>query len=107
MRPLSLAQRHIVSRLLTEGFSRAEIVRRTGFCPSTVARLARGQRRPRRVPVPDDAPPGYDPDRVRRCPGCGGNVYLWPCLKCLCEGRLEVPEDFRRRRRRRRKKTPA
>lgn len=29
-----------------------------------------------------DTPPGYDPTNIRRCPGCGSLVYLWPCLGC-------------------------
>jgi hypothetical protein len=30
----------------------------------------------------DDAPPDYVAKNLRRCPGCGSMVYLWPCLAC-------------------------
>ena len=30
----------------------------------------------------DDAPPNYVAANLRRCPGCGGMVYQWPCLTC-------------------------
>jgi len=26
-------------------------------------------------------------DRAERCPGCGGNVYRWPCLACSMTAR--------------------
>lgn len=34
------------------------------------------------LPSEDDTPPGFDPNNIRRCPGCGSLVYLWPCLGC-------------------------
>jgi len=30
----------------------------------------------------EDLGPGFDAANLRRCPGCGGMVYLWPCLAC-------------------------
>ena len=30
----------------------------------------------------DDAPPDYVATNLRRCQGCGGMVYQWPCLTC-------------------------
>jgi hypothetical protein len=30
----------------------------------------------------DDAPPDYVATNLRRCKGCGGMVYQWPCLTC-------------------------
>ena len=33
------------------------------------------------LPV-DDAPPDYVAAELKRCPGCGGMVYHWPCLAC-------------------------
>ena len=30
----------------------------------------------------DDAPPDYIAANLRRCTGCGGMVYQWPCLTC-------------------------
>jgi hypothetical protein len=38
----------------------------------------------------DDAPPDYVATNLRRCPGCGGMVYQWPCLTCEIRG-LAVP----------------
>jgi hypothetical protein len=35
----------------------------------------------------DDAPPDYVATNLRRCQGCGGMVYQWPCLTC----RLRAP----------------
>ena len=35
-----------------------------------------------------DPPPGYDEAAVRRCPGCGGKVFRWPCLVCQLRGHL-------------------
>jgi hypothetical protein len=33
------------------------------------------------LPV-DDAPPDYTSANLRRCTGCGGMVYHWPCIAC-------------------------
>lgn len=41
--------------------------------------VARGRR-----PVVDDLNIGFNPGQLRRCPGCGGMVYLWPCLASGC-----------------------
>jgi hypothetical protein len=30
----------------------------------------------------DDAPPDYEAAKLGRCPGCGGMVYVWPCIAC-------------------------
>ena len=30
----------------------------------------------------DDLNVGFDAANLRRCAGCGGMVYLWPCLAC-------------------------
>ena len=30
----------------------------------------------------DDSPPDYVAQRLRRCPGCGAMVYVWPCIAC-------------------------
>ena len=37
-----------------------------------------------RRPVVDELNIGFNPGQLRRCPGCGGMVYLWPCLACGC-----------------------
>jgi hypothetical protein len=49
----------------------------------------------------DDAPPDYIAANLRRCPGCGGMVYQWPCLTCQLRAPLagtkpgpgEAPRD--------------
>lgn len=38
----------------------------------------------------DDAPPDYIAANLRRCPGCGGMVYQWPCLTCELRQRPEL-----------------
>jgi hypothetical protein len=35
----------------------------------------------------DDAPPDYVATNLRRCQGCGGMVYQWPCLTCQLRAR--------------------
>ncbi|REJ69243.1 MAG: XRE family transcriptional regulator [Planctomycetota bacterium] len=77
-----------IDRLLALGkYSRREIARRTAVSHSTVARIANGTRQPRPHPEErlaeilarrDEGPP-------RRCPDCGGMVFM-PCL--LCDARL-------------------
>jgi hypothetical protein len=38
----------------------------------------------------DDAPPDYIAADLRRCTGCGGMVYQWPCLTCQLRARPQV-----------------
>jgi len=71
-----------VVRLLDEGrLSQREIARVSGISRGTVGSIAQGKRP--RVRTSDDT--FLDPTRPlgppRRCPGCGGLVYL-PCLLC-------------------------
>jgi hypothetical protein len=40
------------------------------------------------LPVADDLKPGFSLANLCRCPGCGGMVYLWPCLACGLEKRV-------------------
>jgi hypothetical protein len=42
------------------------------------------------LPV-DDAPPDYVAADLRRCPGCGGMVYHWPCIACEALNGPRVP----------------
>ena len=82
--PARVAEIH---RLLAEGrLSRRAVARAVGVSRNTVAAIALG-RRPDyellRRPA-DDEPPLGPP---RRCPGCGGMVYL-PCRLCRMRRRL-------------------
>jgi uncharacterized protein YerC len=95
MRPISLAQRHTILRLLTDGYHHQEVSRLTGVSLATIARINKKQVKPRKMQLPDDAPPGYDVRRIRRCPGCGNKVYLWPCLECRLKGEVVYPPDLR------------
>lgn len=106
MKALSPAVCHLVRRLLAAGFSRLETARMARVSPSSVGRIGRGWVRPRpparppneHVLAPDlaDPPPDYQPAKVHRCPGCGGQVYHWPCLRCELHGRIEIPSEFKR-----------
>lgn len=49
------------------------------------------------VPVSDDDlphPSAAELARARRCSGCGGRIYVWPCLQC----RIRVQNEARSRR---------
>jgi hypothetical protein len=88
MRTLSPHTRQLVLRLYSRGLALRTIAKRAGISLSTVFRLTRASgRRPREMVFSDDPPPGYDPALLRRCPGCGGRVYVWPCLLCLIRER--------------------
>lgn len=87
-------------RALAAGRRHADIARELQLSPWTIARVADDLRRfdihPPAVPLPaelprDEAPPLFAPGQLRRCPGCGGMVYLWPCLACRMAARLRPP----------------
>lgn len=85
MKSLSPTTKHLIRRLLATGFTRHEIAQKVGVSPASITRINRGKDRPKRPSKPlelDDLPPGYDPSQIKRCNGCGNQVYLWPCLKC-------------------------
>ena len=42
------------------------------------------------LPV-DDAPPDFTSANLRRCAGCGGMVYHWPCIACEAMAGPKVP----------------
>lgn len=93
MRVLPPHQRQLVLRLFARGHTLRTIARRAGVSLSTVIRLTRvSGRRPTQALLADDPPPGYDPALLRRCPGCGGRVYVWPCLLCLIREQMTKPE---------------
>lgn len=86
---LQLIRRHLNARIRPP-----EIARRTGLAVATILRIASDRKLRRRklellseLDLPeDDAPPEYVAARLRRCPGCGGMVYQWPCLACQLRG---------------------
>jgi hypothetical protein len=75
--PHRYAQR--IADLIALGLTHEKIAHRLAMSPANVGKIARqlGAETPAA-----DRPPGYDPRNLRRCPGCGGMVYLWPCLAC-------------------------
>jgi|GEM_PF-3242333 len=59
--------------------------RKTRRNPMPHKAIARGDANAKTGPATrraDDLRPGFDPANLRRCPGCGAMVYLWPCLAC-------------------------
>jgi hypothetical protein len=73
--------------MLAAGMRHVEIARELELSPWTIANIARAARREEEFlaegqTIEDDAPPGYEAKNLRRCPECGGMVYLWPCLAC-------------------------
>lgn len=84
---LTLLQFQAVCRALDAGSRHAEIARDLDLSVSTIARIADDRRLARDEPTEgempeDDPPPDYSAQQLRRCPGCGAMVYLWPCLAC-------------------------
>jgi len=76
-----------VRRLLALKWRFVEIARELELSLWTIQRIANDpdlQADPlpeSELPV-DDGPPDYVAAEMRRCPGCGGMVYHWPCLAC-------------------------
>jgi hypothetical protein len=76
-----------VRRALRAGRRHTEIARDLNLSVWTIARIDDQQRyqldpvTDDELPV-DDAPPDYLAQNLRRCPGCGAMVYLWPCRAC-------------------------
>lgn len=88
---LSLSEYQAVGRMLRAGVRQVEIARALDVSLWTIARVAQTLRRrsegwtegPLEEELPElDAPPDYVAKNLRRCPGCGAMVYLWPCLAC-------------------------
>lgn len=79
--PHRYAQR--IADLIALGLTHEKIAHRLAMSPANVGKIARqlGDA----IPPAASQPPGYDPRNLRRCPGCGGLVYRWPCLACSCE----------------------
>jgi hypothetical protein len=72
-----------VDALLAEGLTQRRIARKVGLCLTTVNRIANGnwQHCGRTCPA-DENIHEVDPASATRCGGCGGSVYVWPCLYC-------------------------
>lgn len=70
-----------VKRLLfVEGLSQRSVATRVGVSRGTVHAIARGKRTERLHAFTDDELPWHAAP-PRRCPNCGGMVYM-PCLLC-------------------------
>src|SRR5262245_66119990 len=88
--PLTLPLLKSIRRLLRAGVRHTEIARRFDLAVGTIARISSERKLRRRrlhllteADLPeDDPPPDYLAANLRRCPGCGGMVYHWPCLAC-------------------------
>jgi hypothetical protein len=87
---LDLPMLKSIRRLLRAGVRHAEIARRFDLAVGTINRIS-SERKLRRVKLhllteadlpEDDAPPDYLAANLRRCEGCGGMVYHWPCMLC-------------------------
>ena len=85
---------------LAAGLRHTEIAREFGVSVWTIQRIASDRTlegdelTDDDMPL-DDAPPDYVPRNLRRCPECGGMVYVWPCLACrmaVSEGPALAPE---------------
>jgi hypothetical protein len=83
---LTFAEFVAVRRLLRAGRRHVEIARAVNLGIWTVDRIAarlRYDEDAATAELPsDDAPPDYAAENLRRCPHCGGMVYVWPCLAC-------------------------
>jgi len=81
-----------VLHLLREGWRHVQIARELNLSVWTVAAIADRRRYLPAEPAEgaisaaelgeDDAPPDYSAANLRRCPGCGAMVYVWPCIAC-------------------------
>ncbi len=90
MSTIDLVTLKAIRRMLRAGVRHAEIARRLDLAVGTISRIA-SVRRLRRLKLhllaedelpEDDQPPEYLAANLRRCLGCGGMVYQWPCLAC-------------------------
>ena len=95
-----------IRRLLRSGsVSQRAIARRVGVSRGTVGAIALGRRGDRETfsREDDDSPADYAPaGPPRRCPGCGGLVFM-PCLLC----RLRATSPRRAAREGNHSRTPA
>lgn len=77
-----------VRQRLAEQATASEIAVETGLSATTVAAIAAERIRPSRIAVADDHPLRDQMLNAKRCPGCGGLVFVWPCLACQITGAI-------------------
>lgn len=80
-----------VRELLEEEQPPAGIALLLGLPLATIEGIAAGRIQPSRLLIEHDDPQRDAMARAERCPGCGGMVYLWPCLACQLAGERAVP----------------
>ena len=93
---ITTQQFRAVRQMLREGLRHCEIARDLELSVWTVAKIAdrrrylpdsgrgglNGQDIPAEELFEDDAPADFVAENLRRCPGCGAMVYVWPCIAC-------------------------
>lgn len=91
-----------VRELLESEQSQTSIANLLALPLATIAGIAAGRIQPSRLIIEHDDPQRDAMSRAERCPGCGGMVYLWPCLACqlacqagTCSEPLPVPSPQR------------
>src|SRR6266850_5231562 len=93
---LTISEFLAVRRALRAGMRHSEIARELNLSVWTIARIDDEERyqfdpvSEDELPV-DDAPPDYLAQNLRRCPGCGAMVYVWPCRACQMAVMARVP----------------
>jgi hypothetical protein len=60
----------------------AEIAAELKLLPATVVAIAAGDLTHSHLVIEEDDPLREEMLTARRCPECGGMVYVWPCLVC-------------------------
>src|SRR5262245_49428619 len=84
--------------LLAAGLNHSQVSRRTGLSRRTIARIAaQGRRKLVAADISDEQPAGFDQECLNRCRGCGGRIYLWPCLRCEIRAQVEARKTSARR----------
>jgi hypothetical protein len=78
---LSLITRVRIVELATAGLPAEEVAAQLELSSTTVQRVLAGHfgRAARR-----------SGNSYERCPGCGGMVNVWPCVKCCSRSKVEV-----------------
>lgn len=73
---LTAHQMREIRRLRSQGLSTRKIAELVDTSRETVRRAINGEIEPREIA------PTMKQTAPRRCAGCGGMVWLWPCLTC-------------------------
>jgi hypothetical protein len=74
-----------VERAIAVGKRHVEIARELNLSVWTIAKISddlQFEPDPDPQPLVDDAPVDYVALNLRRCPGCGGMIYISPCIAC-------------------------